>query len=120
MVCIIKYIENSNIKFIKKLFSFIAKKTIKKNNTDKKKIVSKNFLVSEEIHLCLGPEAIKNNNGIKNGAKTKLQYGGPTDIFSPVKVSRKIGYNVPIKTTAKKKIINQLFIKIKNSFENNL
>ena len=39
-----------------------------------------------------------------------IKYGGPTEIFSLVITSKKIGYVVPIKTTAKKYIINQLLI----------
>ncbi len=113
----IKYIENKSIKFVNKLLSFMKKNIITNEIIERNKIISKIFLKSEEIHLCLGPDVIKNNKGIKNGAKIKLQYGGPTDIWAPVKVSRKTGYNVPIRTTARKKIINQLFSKIKNSFE---
>ena len=37
--------------------------------------------------------------------------GAPTEIFSLLITSKKIGYNVPINTTDKKYIINQLLIK---------
>ena len=29
-------------------------------------------IISDDIHLCFGPEVIKNIKGIKNGAKIKL------------------------------------------------
>ena len=51
---------------------------------------------------------------------TKIAYayssfGGPTEICSEEITSKNIGYNVPIKTTIKKYIMNQLLIKIEVS-----
>ena len=44
--------------------------------------------------------------------------GGPTEIFAPDKTSKKIGYTVPINTTDKKYIKNQLLNKIDVSLLN--
>tara|TARA_B100000035_G_C20658522_1_gene404245 strand:+ start:366 stop:569 length:204 start_codon:yes stop_codon:yes gene_type:complete len=49
------------------------------------------FLRSDLIHFNLGPTIIKNKKGTKNGMISLLKKGGPTDIFSDVKTSKKIG-----------------------------
>tara|TARA_B100000953_G_C17678015_1_gene311156 strand:+ start:134 stop:331 length:198 start_codon:yes stop_codon:yes gene_type:complete len=64
--------EKKSIKFNNKLFSLITKKVIKNKKIDKNKTKLKKVFVSDEIHLCLGPDVIKNSSGIKKGAKTKL------------------------------------------------
>ena len=61
------------------------------------------------IHFKFGPTDIKIKNGIKKGIINLLKNGGPTEIFSFDKTSKKIGYTVPIKMTDKKYITNQLF-----------
>ena len=55
---------------------------------------------------------MKIKKNIKNGTISLLKKGGPIEIFSLVITSKNIGYVVPIKTTDKKYIINQLLIKI--------
>ncbi len=64
------------------------------------------------IQFKLGTIAIKIKKKIKKGIINLLKKGGPIEIFSSVITSRKIGYTVPIKITAKKYIRNQLFTKI--------
>ena len=61
------------------------------------------------IHFKFGAIDIKIKNGIKKGIINLLKNGGPTEIFSLDKTSKKIGYTVPIKITDKKYITNQLF-----------
>ena len=72
-----------------------------------------NFILFEElsffIHFKFGPIDINIKNGIKKGIINLLKNGGPTEIFSLDKTSKKIGYIVPIKITDKKYITNQLF-----------
>ena len=68
--------------------------------------------MSDLIHLNFGPIAIANKNGIKKGIINLLKKGGPTEIFSEDITSKNIGYMVPIKTTVRKYIINQLLIRI--------
>ena len=76
------------------------------------------FSILVFIHLSFGPRAINNKNGIKKGVINLWQNGGPTEIFSVEITSKNIGQTVPIKTTDKKYIINQLFTKIELSLLN--
>ena len=43
------------------------------------------------IHFKFGPMDIKNKKGIKKGTNNLLKNGGPTEIFSLVNTSKKIG-----------------------------
>ena len=76
------------------------------------------FSILDFIHLSFGPRAINNKNGIKKGVINLWQKGGPTEIFSVEITSKNIGQTVPIKTTDKKYIINQLLIRIELSLLN--
>ena len=55
-----------------KPLSLIERKITKNKITDVNKAMLNIPITFEEIHLCFGPDVIKNNSGSKNGAKIKL------------------------------------------------
>ena len=72
MVCVIKYVENNNISNNNKPPSLIERKNTKNKIIDVNKAILNIPITLEDIHLCFGPDVIKNNNGNKKGAKIKL------------------------------------------------
>ena len=72
IVCVIRYIENNNINNNNMLLSFIEIKMIINKITAINKAILNIPITSGDIHLCFGPDVIKNNSGSKNGAKIKL------------------------------------------------
>ena len=69
-----------------------------------------NFGKVELIQFSFVPNAMMIRKSIKKGYNNLLKKGGQTETLLSLSTSKIIGYIVPISTTDKKYIINQLFI----------
>ncbi len=77
---------------VKKLIlKFLIIKTVNIKEMIKNKIKYNLFFKSDLIQFNCGPIAMNIKNGIKKGMMSLWKKGGPTDIFSEVITSKKIG-----------------------------